>query len=178
MKKIFGLDAQYIKQVIYGGNDGIVTTFAVVAGFNGANAGINNLQLPFITVLMFGMANLIADALSMGLGDFLSSEAVEDLTHGQKRNSSKSALSGIVTSLSFVVFGIIPLLPYALFNGMQQIAFTASIIGTFSALFLLGVVRWQITGSNFFRSVGSVVVVGGIASTAAFIVGSLFKGIG
>ena len=31
--------AEFIKQIIYGGNDGIVTTFAVVAGFAGAGAG-------------------------------------------------------------------------------------------------------------------------------------------
>ena len=45
---------QYIKSVIYGGLDGIITTFAIVAGVAGASlsAGV---------VLILGFANLIAD---------------------------------------------------------------------------------------------------------------------
>ena len=64
--------ATYLKEVIYGGIDGIITTFAVVAGFSGA-ALTNEIttQLSFVVVLLFGLANLFADAVSMGLGNFL-----------------------------------------------------------------------------------------------------------
>ncbi len=67
----------HLKEVVYGGIDGIVTTFAVVAGFTGAEMlgdGMGN-GLPIIVVLLFGLANLFADGLSMGIGDFLSSRA-------------------------------------------------------------------------------------------------------
>lgn len=68
----------HLKQVIFGGNDGIVTTFAIVAGFAGANAeGVA--QVGGIAVLVFGLANLFADAVSMGLGEFLSSRSAHDL---------------------------------------------------------------------------------------------------
>ncbi len=72
--------AEYFKEVIYGGIDGIVTTFAVVAGF--AGAAISNdvaTQLSFAIVLLFGLANLFADAASMGLGSFLSVRSEKDL---------------------------------------------------------------------------------------------------
>lgn len=62
----------YLKEIVYGGNDGIVTTFAVVAGFNGANLAALLPSYSFLTVLLFGLANLFADAASMGLGNFLS----------------------------------------------------------------------------------------------------------
>ena len=63
----------YIKEVIYGGIDGIITTFAVVSGFSGASlASDTTTQLSFFIVLLFGLANLFADATSMGLGNFLS----------------------------------------------------------------------------------------------------------
>lgn len=62
----------YLKEIVYGGNDGIVTTFAVVAGFNGANLAELLPTYSFLTVLLFGLANLFADAASMGLGNFLS----------------------------------------------------------------------------------------------------------
>ena len=64
--------ATYIEECIYGGNDGIVTTFAVVAGFSGASLGDHTLNISIISVLLFGLANLIADGAAMGLGNYLS----------------------------------------------------------------------------------------------------------
>jgi VIT1/CCC1 family predicted Fe2+/Mn2+ transporter len=72
--------ADYFKEVIYGGIDGIVTTFAVVAGFSGAAlSNETTTQLSFVVVLLFGLANLFADAASMGLGNFLSVRSEKDL---------------------------------------------------------------------------------------------------
>jgi len=62
----------YLKEFVYGGNDGIVTTFAVVAGFSGANIGDHALNFSIVTVLLFGLANLFADGAAMGLGNYLS----------------------------------------------------------------------------------------------------------
>lgn len=58
----------YLKSVVYGGLDGIITTFAVVAGVAGAS-------LESSVVLILGFANLIADGLSMAVGDYLSTKA-------------------------------------------------------------------------------------------------------
>jgi len=69
---------EYLKQIVYGGNDGIVTTFAVVAGF--AGFGMDGAaQVGGIAVLLFGIANILADGTSMGLGEFLSSRSERDL---------------------------------------------------------------------------------------------------
>lgn len=62
----------YLKEIVYGGNDGIVTTFAVVAGFTGAQIGQNLPNYSFLIIFLFGFANLAADGISMGLGNFLS----------------------------------------------------------------------------------------------------------
>lgn len=79
-EKLQGTFANYFKEVIYGGIDGIVTTFAVVAG--GAGAALSSddtTQLSFLIILLFGLANLFADAASMGLGNFLSVRSEKDL---------------------------------------------------------------------------------------------------
>lgn len=70
--------ATYLKEIVYGGNDGIVTTFAVVAGFAGAQAQ-GNVTLPALAVLLFGFANLFADGVSMALGNFLSTRSEQDV---------------------------------------------------------------------------------------------------
>lgn len=59
---------QYVKSAVYGGLDGIITTFAVVAGVAGA-------QLSAGIVLILGFANLLADGLSMAIGDYLSTKS-------------------------------------------------------------------------------------------------------
>lgn len=59
---------EYIKSIVYGGLDGIITTFAVVAGSVGGN-------LSFKVVLILGFSNLLADGFSMAVGDFLSTKS-------------------------------------------------------------------------------------------------------
>lgn len=60
-----------IHDIVYGGNDGIVTTFAVVAGTMGAG-------LEHYVIIILGLANLFADATSMATGSFLSIKSEMD----------------------------------------------------------------------------------------------------
>ena len=71
--------SEYLEEFVYGGIDGIITTFAVVSGFSGANATESGLNLSLMTVLLFGLANLIADGAAMGLGNFLSIRSSQKL---------------------------------------------------------------------------------------------------
>jgi VIT1/CCC1 family predicted Fe2+/Mn2+ transporter len=57
-----------LKPIIFGGLDGILTSFAIVAGAAGGKLSPN-------VVLILGFSNIFADALSMGVGEFLSSKA-------------------------------------------------------------------------------------------------------
>lgn len=59
---------EYVSEFVYGGIDGAITTFAVVAGAAGANAEI-------YWVLIFGFANLIADGFSMSVGNFFATRS-------------------------------------------------------------------------------------------------------
>jgi VIT1/CCC1 family predicted Fe2+/Mn2+ transporter len=72
---------QYIKSLIYGGLDGIITTFAVVAGVAGA-------ALSPGVVLILGIANLIADGLSMAIGDFLSTKAEMEFQQAERNREA------------------------------------------------------------------------------------------
>lgn len=58
------IQGEWLRAAVYGANDGIVTTFAVVAGAVGA--GLDNR-----VIMILGVANMVADGLSMALGDFL-----------------------------------------------------------------------------------------------------------
>jgi vacuolar iron transporter family protein len=72
--------SSYLREIVYGGVDGIITTFAVVAGFSGASLGESaTVELTSMVVLLFGLANLFADGVSMGLGNFLSIRSDQSL---------------------------------------------------------------------------------------------------
>jgi len=62
---------KYVGDFVYGGLDGIITTFAVVSGVAGADlsSGI---------VLILGAANLFADGFSMATGAYLSSKSEQE----------------------------------------------------------------------------------------------------
>ena len=87
-----GRTQEFLKPIVYGGNDGIVTTFAIVAGFAGASAE-GAAQVGGLAVIVFGLANLFADAVSMGLGEFLSARSERDL-YVAKRNRELREMRG------------------------------------------------------------------------------------
>lgn len=221
-------EGKYIKSVIYGGLDGIVTTFAVVAGAAGASlsAGI---------VIILGFANLIADGLSMAIGDFISTKAereyqkaersreaweVEHYPEGEKKemvevyinkglskedaNKLVSIISknkkawidvmmveelgiieseenplknAVATFLSFGIFGFIPLLAYVILPFVNLNIFLLASILTAITLFALGALKVKITGKNWLKSGFEMLMVGGIAATAAYIIGYLLAGL-
>ncbi|MBK6732281.1 MAG: VIT1/CCC1 transporter family protein [Bacteroidetes bacterium] len=70
---------KYLPEFVYGGIDGSITTFAVVAGAAGAGLSGN-------IVIILGFANLFADGFSMSVGAFLSAKSSKELYHKHERN--------------------------------------------------------------------------------------------
>jgi VIT1/CCC1 family predicted Fe2+/Mn2+ transporter len=66
-----GAGDQYLGDLVYGGLDGVVTTFAVVSGVVGASLGSD-------VILILGLANLLADGFSMGSGAYLSTKSEQE----------------------------------------------------------------------------------------------------
>ncbi|MBI4994495.1 VIT1/CCC1 transporter family protein [Candidatus Peregrinibacteria bacterium] len=60
-----------LKEAVFGFNDGVVSTFAVVAGMTGGTVGQK-------TILLAALATLVAGAFSMGLGTYLGSKFEKD----------------------------------------------------------------------------------------------------
>lgn len=73
-----GSGAQYLGDLVYGGLDGIITTFAVVSGVAGANLGTG-------VILILGLANLLADGFSMATGAYLSTRSEQEYYEQERR---------------------------------------------------------------------------------------------
>jgi VIT1/CCC1 family predicted Fe2+/Mn2+ transporter len=70
-----GPAASYLRDWVYGGIDGSITTFAIVAGVIGAD-------LPARIVLILGVVNVLADGFSMAAANFSSTRTeIEEYQH-------------------------------------------------------------------------------------------------
>lgn len=77
-----GPPRSYLRDFVYGGIDGAVTTFAVVSGVAGAG-------LPSGVVIILGVANLIADGFSMAVSNYLGTRAEDQLREQARRTEER-----------------------------------------------------------------------------------------
>ena len=127
------IQQQFLPQFVYGGIDGIITTFAIIAGVVGA-------QLSVTIILILGFANLLADGFSMAVSSYLSSESEHELDGGEQQSSGVAFWNAAATFTAFVVMGVLPLIPFvvALFASIAQL--TTILLSAGSTLLAFGIV--------------------------------------
>lgn len=211
----------YLRDWIYGGIDGTVTTFAVVSGVVGG-------QLSHVVILILGFANLLADGFSMAASNYLGTQSeVEQYQHykavekkhieitpeGEKNEIrqifKKKGLQGeilekvvdaitankslwidtmlqeeyglpltirsprkaaLYTFLSFILFGMVPLLPYVLAFSNP---FVWSCFLTGSAFFLIGSVKSHWSLHSWLYSGIETLIIGVVTAVLAYCIGLL-----
>lgn len=151
----------YIRDIVYGANDGLITTFAVVGGVAGG-------ALSPIAVIVIGAANLAADGVSMGAGNLLAIRADERAREAADLPELEAFpwKHGLATTVAFVVAGIIPLLPY-LIPAFEERLLWSSIL-TFGALFGLGAARALVTVDRWWRAGLETLGLGAVVALAAY----------
>ncbi len=155
----------YVGDLIYGTNDGILTSFAIVAGVSGG-------ALSATAVLIVGTANLFADGMSMGVGNYLSIRARESARERQNlpEEEANPARHGLATFLAFAVAGAIPLLPYVL-PGLE-FRFLLSSVLALIAQFAVGALRSLVTASRWWVSGLEMLVLGIAVAVVAYATGA------
>lgn len=218
----------YIGEFIYGGIDGSVTTFAVVAGAAGAN-------LDSSVVIILGFANLIADGFSMSVGSYLSTKSERDKFEKHKRieywevdnipdaereeireiyaakgfegdlleqvvdkitedkdrwvdvmmkeelemqKEQKSPFQmGLVTFVSFIIMGFIPLIVYVIDytgQGLDNLFLYSSVL-TFITFAAIGFAKSYVTSTSKLRGILETLFLGGSAALLAYYVGVVLE---
>jgi VIT1/CCC1 family predicted Fe2+/Mn2+ transporter len=152
----------YIRDLVYGANDGIITTFAVVSGATGG-------ALAYTAVLIIGVANLAADGMSMGVGNLLSIRAHERVRAAQNLPEEEAYpwKHGTATLLAFVGAGAVPLLPFVFPAAWGHRVFWSTAL-TFLALFMIGVARATLTRERWWRAGLETLSLGALVAGAAY----------
>lgn len=166
---------KYLKGAVLGASDGIITTFAVVAGVVGAGFATE-------IIIVLGIANMVADGISMAIGDFLGERSVSTM-HKFRGTAETSMLAdaktSVITFCSFVIAGSLPLLPYlVMLFGVsipEKNQFTMSVVATLSSMFFVGSLRTYVIKGNWFKNGLEMLLVGSIAAIAAYSLGAYIE---
>ncbi len=154
----------YVGDLVYGANDGIITTFTVVSGVAGA-------ALSPAVVVILGFVNLLADGFSMGASSFLAIRSTA-AAEGNDRGRAEPLLHALATFAAFVVAGCVPLVSYLL-PFARAVAFPASLAATALALFAVGASRCLVTRKGPLRCGAEMLLVGAAAAAVAYGAGTL-----
>src|SRR5688572_9854897 len=162
-----GIARHYIRDLVYGANDGIITTFAVVAGVAGGS-------LSAAAVLIVGAANLAADGVAMGVGNLVAIRANESAlaADGLPEQETYPWKHGVATLVAFVAAGALPLLPYMASIADDQ-RLSSSAVLTMSALFGVGIARAAVTRERWWKSGLEMLLLGAVVAIAAYGAGAL-----
>ena len=90
----------------------------------------------------------------------------------EKPEPTRARNSALTIALSYIVGGMVPLLPYMLIASPQR-ALLVSVFVTLLALFVFGYVKGRLTGKTPFRSAIQTCLIGGLAAGAAFTIAKL-----
>lgn len=157
----------YVRELIYGANDGLITTFAVVAGVAGGG-------LPLRVVLIIGVANLFADGISMAAGNYLSIRSHEGVLEAQDLPEEEAfpLRHAVATFLAFVAAGTVPLVPYML-PDVASNRFASSAAFTLLAMFVVGASRSFIARTRWWAAGLEMAALGAVVSALAYGSGKL-----
>ena len=164
-----------LRAAVLGANDGIVSTSSVVMGVAGAGASNN-------TIFTAGFAALIAGALSMALGEYVSVASQKDAEkahfrdhHGGNEGDHEytSPVQAAVASLvAFTVGGAVPF--FAIVLAPHEYKIIVTVVAVLIALFLTGYFSANAGKSSRRKAVVRIVVGGSIAMLATYYIGALF----
>ncbi|MBI2186584.1 MAG: VIT1/CCC1 transporter family protein [Acidobacteria bacterium] len=164
---LLGVARHYIRDLVYGANDGIITTFAVVAGVAGGS-------LSQLAVLVVGAANLAADGVAMGVGNLLAIRAHESVlaAEGRPKMEAYPWKHGLATLVAFVTAGTVPLLPFLLpLPYATHLQWSAGL--TMLSLFGVGAARAPVTREPWWKGGLEMLVLGGLVALAAYGAGAV-----
>jgi VIT1/CCC1 family predicted Fe2+/Mn2+ transporter len=159
------INQEYVRSVLFGIEDSLVSTTGLVAGVSVGGASKN-------VVILSGIVAVAIEAVSMGAGEYLSDDALQELDK-IKRHKEQPLVSGFLMLTSYLLAGLIPLAPIFIWSYPTSVY--CSVLFALIGLFLLGYVKGKILKTNKLRGAFKILIVGGIATVLGVLVGLTFK---
>ena len=148
---------KFLGEFIYGSIDGIITTFSIVAGSIGGG-------LSKKVIIILGLSNVISDGFSMGISRYLSSSA--EIQQGLLKGK-EAFISGLATFISFVIIGMLPILPFLLKDDAKNISLAVAL----TMFLIIGIIKGYYLKQNIIWSGLETFSIGSIAALISYGIG-------
>ncbi len=155
---------EYFRSTLFGIEDSLISTAALLAGIS---IGSKNTKF----VIMAGIVAITIEAVSMGVGEYLSDDAMDDLDK-LKRTRGNPLLSGFLLCVSYIAAGMIPFLPVVFLQYPSSII--VSVICSLIGLFLLGYIKGTLLNTSPWKGAVKIFLVGGVTTILGLLVGLFF----
>lgn len=159
------MDEDYFRSVMFGLQDGLVSTTGVVVGIS---AGVSD---PAI-IIMASFVAISVEASSMAAGEYSSEKAVHELDK-RHRHKDDLLMGALLMFVSYFVAGMVPILPFLILP--VDIARVVSVAAALVSLFVVGYLKGKIVKEIAFRSAAEMLTIGGLATAIGLLVGTFLK---
>jgi VIT1/CCC1 family predicted Fe2+/Mn2+ transporter len=156
----------YLRNVIFGIADSLVSTVGLLAGIDVAGT-------PRAAILLTGIVYAFVEAFSMAVGSFLSEQSAEEYEAKGETSETGPYTAGFVMFLSFVLASFIPIAPYMMFG--VAAALWCSIGFSLIALLIVGMVSAKIVKVDIVKHGIKMMLLGGAAIVIGILVGKFVK---
>ena len=160
--------ALYLRTIIFGINDSLVSTVGFLAGISVAG-------VPRSTIVLTGIIYALVEAFSMAMGDFLSEESAEEYISKSNVNDRSSVIAAVLMFISCVLASLIPLVPYIIFT--SGTALIVSICLSVLSLFIVGMVGARFSRLPMLWRGARMAFLGGAAIAMGVAVGAFMQAV-
>lgn len=165
-----------LRAAVLGANDGIVSTSSVVMGVAGAGANAR-------AIFTAGIAALVAGALSMAVGEYVSVSSQRDaekvnakkgqpVEHDDDEEFTSPTQAAVASFIAFTVGGLVPFL--AIIFAPEPTRIPVTVLAVVIALLVTGFGSATIGGASRLRAMTRVMIGGLLAMAITYFVGALF----
>lgn len=159
------LNEDYFRSVMFGLQDGLVSTTGVVVGIS---AGVSDKAI----IILAAFVAVSVEASSMAAGEYSSEKAVHQMDR-KGRHRDDLIIGAILMFFSYLLAGFIPILPFLIFP--PDIARSISISAALISLFIIGYLKGKIVKLGAMRSAFEMLLIGGLATIIGLTVGYFLK---
>lgn len=163
--KLKNIHEDYLRSLMFGLQDGIVSTTGVVVG---VSFGVQDKSI----IVLAALVAVMVEATSMAAGQYSSEKAVHQMDKSGKHTDSLITGAAIMF-FAYLMGGMFSIVPTLIFD--QPEARYLAIISAFIGLFLIGYVKGKVVEHHAMRSAVELLAIGGIATLVGIIVGYFLK---
>lgn len=160
------MDSAYLRNFTFGAEDGLSSTVGLLAGVASAS-------VPKTTIIVTGLILIFTEAMSMGVGSFLTEQSVSEYKTRRDLPLSKSLPGAVVMFFSYLISGLIPLTPYAFLRSSSALFFSVTL--SLLSLCLLGFINARLSRTSIWHHAPRMIILGGSVALSGVLLGRFLK---